>query len=83
MQRRLKDSARGEEGKKKKNLRSWKFVFKNKNQTQMMSKLWVENWFKSQFLENSFHSFENQKIKNKSWPNMPKEKFMFSWPSYL
>ena len=31
----------------------------------MMSKLWVENWFQSQFLENSFHSFENQKKKKK------------------
>ena len=48
----------------------------------MMSKLWVENWFQSQFLENSFHSFENQKKKKKG-PNMPKEKFMFSSPSYL
>ena len=49
----------------------------------MMSKLWVENWFQFQFLENSFNSFDKKKQKKKKRPNMPKEKFMFSSPSYL
>ena len=43
----------------------------------MMSKLWVENWFQSQFLENSFHSFENQKKKKKKDQTCPRRSSCF------
>ena len=42
-----------------------------------MSKLWVENWFQFQFLENSFHSFDKKKKKKKKTKHAQREVHVF------